>query len=39
MTLPRPTLPRHRYITATGWAWVVIIAFWIAVALLVAKCA
>ena len=29
------TLPHHRYITATGWARVVIIAFWVVVGLVV----
>ena len=33
------TLPHHRYITATGWAWVVIIAFWGGVLLMLVRCA
>ena len=31
-------LPHHRYITATGWAFLGCVAFWLGVALLIARC-
>ena len=39
MTLPRPTLPRHRHITPAGWAFLGCLAFWLGVALLIVRCA
>ena len=39
MTLPRPTLPRHRYITPLGWVTLGLFAFWLVVVLLLARCA
>lgn len=33
------TLPHHRHLTATAWAWLGFVAFWVAVVLLLARCA
>lgn len=33
------TLPHHRHLTALGWLTLGLLAFWVAVVLLLARCA
>ena len=39
MPIQRSTLPHHRHITALGWLTFGLLAFWVAVVLLLARCA